>query len=76
MYLLGVWYWISSHVALTIAIIGGLFIVIGGTILPGVNAIFAGMFGVWGVTLIVMGLFFDLVLRAITLYQNHIVASV
>ncbi|MFC4551141.1 MULTISPECIES: hypothetical protein [Halorussus] len=76
MYLLAVWYWIGTHVALTIAIVGALFIVAGATVLPGEAPIYAGMFGVWGVTLIIMGLFFDLVFRGIALYQNRTATSV
>ena len=76
MYLLAVWYWIGSHLALTIAIIGALSIVIGATVLPGDSPVFAGMFGVWGVTLIIMGLFFDLVFRGIALYQTRTATSV
>ncbi|MFB6153655.1 MAG: hypothetical protein ABEJ27_05325 [Halodesulfurarchaeum sp.] len=71
MYLLAVWYWTSGHVSLTIAIFGGLMIVIGGTLLRGWHDVFAGMFGVWGVTLIVLGLAFDLGLRFIALYEER-----
>ncbi|MFB6202187.1 MAG: hypothetical protein ABEI98_09275 [Halorhabdus sp.] len=71
MYLLALWYWTSSHVSLTIAIFGVLMIVVGGTLLRGVHSVFAGMFGVWGATLILLGLAFDTAFRLIAFYQNR-----
>lgn len=81
MVLLAVWYWMASHIALTVAIFGGIMMAIGAIVLsgppapPGVyrpplNNIFAGMFGVWGFSLIVLGVFFDVLFRLIGFYQN------
>lgn len=71
MYLLAAWYWIGTHLAITVALVGVLSIVLGATVLPNDAPVFAGMFGVWGVTLIVMGLFFDLVFRGIAIYHDR-----
>lgn len=82
MVLLAVWYWISSHVSLTIAIFGALLMVIGAAVLQGQGAapgvyeaplqnILAGMFGVWGFSFILLGLFFDIVLRLLGAWQQR-----
>ncbi|CCQ34005.1 hypothetical protein HLRTI_001989 [Halorhabdus tiamatea SARL4B] len=75
MVLLAVWYWMASHIALTVAIFGALMMVIGATVLQGVNNVFAGMFGVWGFSFILLGLFFDIVLRLIAAWQKRQASS-
>ncbi|WEL18590.1 putative membrane protein [Halorhabdus sp. SVX81] len=71
MVLLAVWYWTSSHVSLTVAIFGALFMVFGALVLQGVNNVLAGMFGVWGFSFILLGLFFDILLRFIAAWQKR-----
>jgi uncharacterized membrane protein len=55
-YPLAGYYLISSNLLLTLAILGSVLLAIGAFFLPSWNEILAGMFGVWGASLVAIGL--------------------
>lgn len=54
-YLLGGYYVLSGNMSLAVAAAGVLMIAVGALVLPGRHDVFAAMFGVWGATLVVIG---------------------
>lgn len=70
-YLLAAYYWMSSHVSLTVAVCGVLLIALGASVVSRLNAVFAGMFGVWGAALVVFGVGSHIVLLALDSYRTH-----
>ncbi len=70
-YLLAAYYLLTNTFSITIAVIGVLFIAIGRFVLPGIHDVMAGMFGVWGVSLVLFG-----VLMYIALWLNKLYARI
>ncbi|MFB6150651.1 MAG: hypothetical protein ABEJ40_02485 [Haloarculaceae archaeon] len=63
MYLLTLYYLAAGNLSISTMVLGALFIVLGATVVPSINTgmrarpgdVLAGMFGVWGASLIALG---------------------
>lgn len=70
MYVLALYYLLSGNFSLVVALFGVVLIVLGATVMPSVHGVFAGMFGIWGVTLIILGLLAYTILWANQMYAK------
>lgn len=71
MYLLALYYFLSRNLSVVAVLFGVFLVLLGGLVVPQYHRILAGMIGVWGVTMVVLGavayVFFlasDLIARA------------
>lgn len=70
LYLLAAYYLAAGHLSVTTILFGGLLILIAATVLSGLHDVFAGMFGIWGVTFILFGAVAYLFLLANRIYAH------
>jgi len=70
-YILALYYLLTMSFSITIAVVGLGFVAFGAFVLPGIHDVMAGMFGVWGISLILFG-----VLVYVFLWLNQLYARV
>lgn len=72
MYLLTAYFLIARKFSLSVVLFGVILIILGATVIRQYHEVFAGMFGVWGVTMIVLGLLAYVLLWANKRYMERV----
>lgn len=70
MYVLALYYILSGNFSLVVALFGALLVVLGATVMEGLHATLSGMFGIWGVSFIILGLLAYTILWANKMYAR------
>ncbi len=70
MYVLALYYILSGNFSLVVALFGVLLVVLGATVMEGLHATLAGMFGIWGVSFVILGLLAYTILWANKMYAR------
>jgi polyferredoxin len=71
-YLLAAYYLMAGNFSLTVSFSGVIVVVLGATVISQYHSIFAGMFGVWGASMVVFGLMMYTLLWANKLYMQRV----